>query len=78
MPSSGVVRPYTLVDVLGTINDQTQQALQGATTVNGVGFFGEADETATAADTAATYVTTPQGWDQGYPWGALDGRNARP
>lgn len=65
----GVLRPYTLSDVLGTLNAQNQDAQQGAVVVDGIGTFAEADETAAAADSAtATHAAVP-GWDGGQ-WGA--------
>lgn len=64
----GVLRPYTLNDVLGTLNAQNQAVSQGATIVDGIGTFAEADEAVTAADSAtATHLAVP-GWDGGI-WG---------
>lgn len=64
----GVFRPYTLVDVLGTINDQSSQSQD--TSVSGVGFFAEADETMHLADSWTSTVQTVPGWDAGV-WGAI-------
>ena len=65
----GVVRPYTLQDVLGTLN-QNSSASQVSTVINGLGFFAEVDETTTSQDAVVTLVTTPLGWDQ-ENWGAI-------
>lgn len=65
----GVFRPYTLVDVLGTLNQQST-ATQDAQTVNGLGYFGETDETATLRDSWTSTVQTPAAWDGG-TWGAF-------
>ena len=59
--TSGVLRPYTLADVLGTMNQQTTQAGQQ---IVGLGAFAEADETVTTADAAFITTATPAGWDQ--------------
>jgi hypothetical protein len=61
----GVVRPYTLVDVLGTLNSQSQGSSNVATTISGLGYFAEADETVSSTDSASTLVTANLGWDQG-------------
>lgn len=63
----GVFRPYTLVDVLGTLNQQAQD--QAADMINGLGFFVETDEQATIADSATVTHSAPPGWDQS-TWGA--------
>lgn len=64
----GVIRPYTLADVLGTINSQAT-ASNALTTATGVGFFSEADETVPLADSATATAAAPAGWDAGV-WGA--------
>lgn len=65
----GVYRPYTLVDILGTLNAQsTQQA--GAELVTGLGDFGEVDETLGAIDSMTTTVQVNPAWDAGV-WGAV-------
>lgn len=66
----GVLRPYTLADVLGTINGQQAQQGQAAQIVTGVGFFAEANETVPLADSMTTTVQALPGWDGGV-WGAL-------
>lgn len=66
---SGVFRPMTLVDVLGTLNQQNGQ--QQDQTISGLGVFGEADEVLGAID-SVTYVlnTTAATYDNGQ-WGAF-------
>lgn len=63
----GVFRPMNLVDVLGTLNQQNGQ--QQDQTVNGLGNFGETDETLGAIDTVtATLNVTAAAYDSGQ-WG---------
>lgn len=65
----GVFRPYTFVDVLGTLNNGLQQATQGDTTITGTGLIGEANENSTMSEASVTgTLTTNQGWDQ-VTWG---------
>lgn len=64
----GVFRPYTLTDVLGQLNEQNSQ--QQDTSISGVGFFAEADESATLTDSWTTTVQTPPGWDATV-WGSF-------
>lgn len=70
----GVNRPYTLVDVLMTIYDQTgatsqsQGGTQGAPSITGVVI--EVDETATVADSAVAVSAANRGWDQEV-WGGI-------
>lgn len=69
----GVIRPYTLTDVLATIN----QAAQGGSVTTGLSstvfsVIAEADESVPStsmADAATTSAAVPTGWDQGQ-WGA--------
>lgn len=63
----GVFRPYTLVDVLGTINDQLTAPT--GDTINGLGFFGETDEAMAVGDSMTTGVQTKPVYDAG-TWGA--------
>lgn len=68
----GVLRPYTLVDVLSTINSQNGQGSMGNPTTLTVPLssIAEADETVVSADSA--FVSTQTGaalWDQGV-WSA--------
>lgn len=63
----GVYRPYTLVDVLGTINDQSSQQ-QGTQLVSGLGQFAEADETMVTTDAWTSTIQANPPWDAG-TWG---------
>lgn len=63
--STGVNRAYTLVDVLATIAGVNQGVQQVTTTVNGLGLFGEADETVPVADSVTAQVLVAPGWDGG-------------
>lgn len=67
----GVLRPYSLVDVLNTINNQNGMGSTSPTTLTTpLSTVAEADETATATDTAfATSQTGGTLWDQGV-WSA--------
>lgn len=65
----GVYRPYTLVDILGTLNQQSSQQ-QGAELVSGLGDFGEVDETLGAIDSMASTVQVNPAWDAGF-WGTV-------
>jgi hypothetical protein len=73
MPNgTGVVRPYTFLDVLMTINDQVNQVSQQTSgSVTGISVVGEADEASfTLADSAyGVAVTSPLVWD-GTVWGS--------
>lgn len=62
----GVFRPYTLVDVLGTINQQSS-APTGAT-ISGLGLFAETDEEFTITDAMTGAVQTNPVYDAG-TWG---------
>jgi hypothetical protein len=62
-----VLRPYTLADVLGTLNQQNTAAVQAV--VSGIGAFAEDDETIPTSDGAFITAAAPAGWDQGQ-WGA--------
>lgn len=65
----GVFRPYTLLDVLGTLNDQSTNNIGSDTIVNGLGVFAETDESASFADSMTTVVQTNSVYDAGV-WGA--------
>ena len=68
--ASGVFRPYTLVDVLGSINNNNNATAD--TSTSGLGTIGEADEQTTWADSATTVLrTSVPGWDQEV-WGGSD------
>lgn len=65
----GVFRPYTLVDVLGTMNEQLSQPT--GDTINGLGNFAETDESTTIADSmTTTLVVGTYAWDAGV-WGSV-------
>lgn len=66
----GVLRPYTLIDVLGAINGQSQTGTSASTgaSATAYGQVAEADEQITAADSAFATVQAAPGWDQGV-WG---------
>jgi hypothetical protein len=64
----GVFRPYTLVDVLGTMNEQITAPT--GDTITGVGYFAETDEAFTLADKIATTVQATPAYDAGV-WGAF-------
>lgn len=67
---SGVVRPYTLADVLGALSDQIG-ATTSTTTVQSLGQFVEDDESVTSAEVTPTLtVAANAGWDQGV-WGGF-------
>ncbi len=61
MPTTGVVRPYTFLDILMTINDQVgavQQAVSGS--VSAISVVAEDDEPSfTMADNALASPVTP-------------------
>jgi hypothetical protein len=64
----GAFRPYTLTDVLGALQ---QQAIGNTdTSVSGVGYFAEADETVPMADSVTMTVAAPATWDNGV-WGGF-------
>lgn len=64
----GVYRPYTLVDVLGTLNQQNAEQSGGVVTA--IGVFVETDEGMTSHDTMTTIVQASPGWDAG-EWGSF-------
>ena len=68
----GVIRAYTLVDVLATINSQNNTGNQGNTVLTTpLSAVGEVDETVPSSDLAASVTSMPKGWDQevwGIPW----------
>lgn len=64
----GVYRPYTLIDILGTLNQQSS----GPTgdTILSLGHFVETDEATTITDTiTSTPITGTPAWDTA-TWGA--------
>lgn len=67
----GVIRPYTLTDVLATINQNmtNQNATTGAN-ASTFGVIAEVDDTVTpTGDTGTATHSAPAGWDQGQ-WGS--------
>lgn len=61
----GVFRPYTLVDVLGTMNQENGNLTGGQQILTGFGQFAEADESATVSDSATgtLVVASTATWD---------------
>lgn len=66
----GVFRPYTLVDVLGQLNEQSQQAQQNGAQVVAVGTFAQTGEQTTMTDAVTTTVQASPAWDGGV-WGSV-------
>lgn len=67
----GVFRPYTLVDVLGTMNDNsTQQTANDQ--IDGLSNFAQTNETFTVSDTVTgtPVVATTTTWDA-VTWGTF-------
>jgi hypothetical protein len=69
--ASGVFRPYTLVDVLGTMNQQITD-MTGSQSVTGFGTFAEADEEMTTTDSVTSTLVTASTatWDNA-TWGTF-------
>ncbi len=65
----GVFRPYTLVDVLGVLNDQSTQQQTG-TVAAAVAVFAQTGEGTTVRDTVTTTVQANPAWDTGV-WGSV-------
>jgi hypothetical protein len=64
----GVFRPYSLADVLGTIQ---QQALGDTdTSVSGLGTIAEADEAVSLAETVTATAQVNPAWGAGQ-WGSV-------
>ena len=64
----GVFRPYTLVDVLGTLNQENAEA-QGEI-ITSQGYFAQTGEKYTLHDTMATTVQASPAYDAGV-WGSF-------
>ncbi len=64
----GVNRPYTLVDVLGALNDQIGAISPNGATTPGLGLVEEVDETVLCTDPATATIEPPATWDNG-TWG---------
>ena len=62
--ASGVLRPYTLPDILGSLSDGIS-ALGASSTSAGTGFFLEADETLGITDSATVTSVANAGWGEG-------------
>jgi hypothetical protein len=69
--TSGVFRPYTLVDVLGTMNQQISN-MTATQTVTGFGTFAEVDDKMSATDSATGTLVTASTvtWDNA-TWGTF-------
>lgn len=67
----GINRPYTVSDIIGSLQGQIGAVTQGASTSAGTGFLAEDDETAGFADsvTATATAVTPE-WGSAL-WGSL-------
>jgi hypothetical protein len=66
----GVFRPYTLVDILGTLNDQSSGQQGSDQIISGLGFFAETDESAQTSDSmTGTLIVGNSAWDAG-AWGS--------
>lgn len=74
-PAPGTIRPYTLVDILNTINDQAVGDVGNAVTSGVafvVGIVGDFDDPVTVTDVASgsVFASGTTGWDQGL-WNAF-------
>lgn len=67
--ASGVFRPYSAVDVLGSLMDGIS-ALAPSSTGTGTGHFAEADETVGFADSATVTAQASLPWGEGQ-WSLL-------
>lgn len=69
----GVVRPYNLVDVINTLNQQSTALTGSEQMITTLGVFAEADETLGVTDTVTALVAaaSAQAWDLGNNWGAI-------
>lgn len=65
---AGLVRPYTLSDIIQQLNEQSTAA-QGSI-VPLQGFFSDTDENMTMTDAMATTVGANPAWDAG-TWGMV-------
>lgn len=64
----GVFRPYNLVDVLGTMNEQLTAPTGDV--ITSFGLFAETDESTTLADSMTTTVQPNSPYDAGV-WGSF-------
>jgi hypothetical protein len=65
---SGVLRPTTLPDLLGAMNQQSTQT--NADVVNGLSGFAEIDENATVSGAMTATAQVPPGWGAS-TWGGF-------
>jgi hypothetical protein len=63
--ASGVFRPYTVADVIGSLSDSIG-SLSADSTSTGTGFFLEADETVGITDSATVSTLANAPWGEGY------------
>lgn len=68
--ASGVMRPTTLVDLLGALAGANSGASQVSTTISGIGYIAEVDETSTSTDAVTAIAQSLPPWDQAQ-WGAV-------
>lgn len=66
----GVFRPYTAADVIGALQDGISAATNTDTSVSGIGFFTEADETLGITDVATVTSQPVPVWGAGL-WGSF-------
>lgn len=70
--ASGILRPYTLSDVLGSMSTSIG-ALSASSTAAGTGFFTEADEVIGLTDMASLSTQGNPAWEagqwSGFTWG---------
>lgn len=70
--ASGVLRPYSLPDVLGSLSDGISN-LAASSTSAGTGYFLEADETVGITDSATVTSVANPAWGggqwQAFSWG---------
>ena len=64
----GLVRPYTLPDIINQLNEQSQ-SFQGSI-VPLQGYFAQPNENSTVSDTVTTNVRANPKWDMGQ-WGMV-------
>lgn len=66
----GVFRPYSLADVLGTMNQQSGDQQGSQDQISGLAEFAESDESTTWSDAMTTTAAVNPTWDGG-TWGAV-------
>lgn len=65
---AGLVRPYTLADIINQLNEQSTQ--QQGSIVPLQGFFSQTNENMALTDTVTTVVAANPVWDSGN-WGLV-------